>query len=166
MGSLPIRQRATIAGNIVNASPIGDMTIALLALDAEIGLVAGEGHRSLPLRDFFLGYKDLDLELGELVEWVRFRGPGERRPLQLRKGEQADPPRYRQRQHRDVGRAAGRPNSRLLAFLPAVSLRFRCSFAAPANFLTGRVPDIETALAAAEMARSEVRPDLRRARYG
>ena len=61
MGSLPIRQRATIAGNIVNASPIGDMTVTLLALDAEIGLVAGENHRSLPLRDFFIGYKDLDL---------------------------------------------------------------------------------------------------------
>ena len=36
MGSLPIRHRATIAGNLVNASPIGDMTIILLALDADL----------------------------------------------------------------------------------------------------------------------------------
>ena len=41
MGSLPIRERATIAGNIVNASPIGDMTIMLMALDAELARV---GH--------------------------------------------------------------------------------------------------------------------------
>ena len=41
MGSLPIRNRATIAGNLVNASPIGDMTIMLLALDAEICLALG-----------------------------------------------------------------------------------------------------------------------------
>ncbi len=39
MGSLPIRERATIAGNIVNASPIGDMAAMLMALDAELELV-------------------------------------------------------------------------------------------------------------------------------
>ena len=77
MGSLPIRQRATIAGNIVNASPIGDMTVALLALDAEIGLVGGDDRRSLPLQQFFVGYKDLDLRAREFVEWVRFQNPGD-----------------------------------------------------------------------------------------
>jgi len=50
MGSLPIRHRATIAGNIVNASPIGDMTVILLALDAEIGLNVEDARRTLPLR--------------------------------------------------------------------------------------------------------------------
>jgi xanthine dehydrogenase small subunit len=73
MGSLPIRERATIAGNIVNASPIGDMTIMLLALDAELELGRGDDRRRLPLRSFYLGYKTMDLAPGELVEAVRFR---------------------------------------------------------------------------------------------
>lgn len=72
MGSWPIRNRATIAGNLVNASPIGDMTIILLALDAELGLACRDARRVLPLAGFFLGYKQLDLHPGERVEWVRF----------------------------------------------------------------------------------------------
>ncbi|MEE4271086.1 MAG: FAD binding domain-containing protein [Thermoanaerobaculales bacterium] len=73
MGSLPIRERATVAGNIVNASPIGDMTMMLLALDAELDLVGDAGRRSLPLRRFYLGYKTMDLKPGELVESIRIR---------------------------------------------------------------------------------------------
>ncbi len=76
MGSLPIRNRATIAGNLVNASPIGDMTIMLLALDAEIGLKLHSEERTLKLGDFFLGYKKLDIRPGEIIEWVRFPLPG------------------------------------------------------------------------------------------
>ena len=72
MGSLPIRERATIAGNLVNASPIGDMTAMLMALDAKLDLVCGTTRRSQALRDFYLGYKKLDLAPGELVESIRF----------------------------------------------------------------------------------------------
>jgi xanthine dehydrogenase small subunit len=70
--SQPIRRRATVAGNIVNASPIGDMTIMLLALGAELRLVGGEGDRTLALREFFLGYKELDLLPGEIIESIAF----------------------------------------------------------------------------------------------
>jgi xanthine dehydrogenase small subunit len=73
MGSLPIRERATIAGNIVNASPIGDMAVMLMALDAELELAGDGGKRALPLREFFLGYKTLDLGPGELIESIRIR---------------------------------------------------------------------------------------------
>jgi xanthine dehydrogenase small subunit len=76
MGSLPIRHRATIAGNLVNASPIGDMTIILLALDAKLELMRGGTNRRLPLSRFFLGYKTLDLQPGELIRNVRFTIPG------------------------------------------------------------------------------------------
>jgi xanthine dehydrogenase small subunit len=71
MGSLPIRERATIAGNIVNASPIGDMTIMLLALDAELELVSNEVRRRVPLRSFYLGYKTMDLAPREILESIR-----------------------------------------------------------------------------------------------
>ena len=73
VSSQPIRHLATVGGNLVNASPIGDLTIMLLALDAEVGLGLDDVTRVVPLRAFFLGYKELDLQPPELVRWVRFR---------------------------------------------------------------------------------------------
>jgi xanthine dehydrogenase small subunit len=79
VASGPVRQRATVGGNLVNASPIGDFTIMLLALGAVLGIRApavGPGRspalRELPLRDFYRGYKKLDLAEGEILEWVAF----------------------------------------------------------------------------------------------
>ena len=57
IASLPIRNSATLAGNIVNASPIGDMTIILLSLNAVIHLCEGDKKRNVPLRKFYLRYK-------------------------------------------------------------------------------------------------------------
>jgi xanthine dehydrogenase small subunit len=70
--SLPIRHQATVAGNIVNASPIGDMTIIFLALDAVLGISSAAGSRKVPLAEFYSGYKEYDLAGGELIEWIRF----------------------------------------------------------------------------------------------
>lgn len=69
-GSLPIRNRATVAGNIVNASPIGDLTNILVALDADLHLRDGNKNRTVYLRDFYKGYKLLDKKKNEVVEWV------------------------------------------------------------------------------------------------
>lgn len=66
-----IRNRATVAGNLVNASPIGDLTVLLLALDAELELHTADNERRLPLGRFYNGYKDLDLQPGEVVTAVR-----------------------------------------------------------------------------------------------
>jgi xanthine dehydrogenase small subunit len=65
-----IRNRATVGGNIVNASPIGDLSVILLALDAVIGLRLGNKAREMKLREFFLGYKKLALRPGEVAAWV------------------------------------------------------------------------------------------------
>lgn len=63
-----LRNRATLTGNIVNASPIGDVTIMLLALDARLVITgAGGARREAPLSGFFLGYKKTGLACGELV---------------------------------------------------------------------------------------------------
>jgi len=70
--SEPVREQATVGGNIVNASPIGDMTLMLLALDAELGIRGTHSGRSVPLRGFYKGYKQFDLRRGEAVEWIRF----------------------------------------------------------------------------------------------
>jgi len=66
-----IRNRATVAGNLVNASPIGDLTVLLLALGAELELHGPDPSRRLPLNRFYLGYKQLDLHPGEVVTAVR-----------------------------------------------------------------------------------------------
>jgi len=75
ISSTPIRHRATIGGNIVNASPIGDITIFLLALNAKILLNNGKKSRELALKDFFKGYKMLDKDDNEIAEKVSFPVP-------------------------------------------------------------------------------------------
>ncbi len=77
VSSTPIRNMATLAGNFVNASPIGDMTIWFLALDAEIILRARSGSdRILALKDLYLGYKHLAKQSDEIITAIRFRKPG------------------------------------------------------------------------------------------
>ncbi len=63
-GSIANQNRATIGGNIVNASPAADTPPALLAYDAAITLVSWQGRRTIPYRDFHLGYKKTALEAG------------------------------------------------------------------------------------------------------
>jgi len=75
ISSMPIRNMATMAGNLVNASPIGDMTIFFLALNAEIILSNGETTRKIYLRDFYKGYKQLDKGKNEFVEKIIFTKP-------------------------------------------------------------------------------------------
>jgi len=75
VASMPIRNMATLGGNIVNASPIGDLTIILIALGAEIVLIKGNGTRRLPLEKFFKGYKLFDLGKGEIIDKIIITKP-------------------------------------------------------------------------------------------
>ncbi len=72
VSSTPIRNMATIAGNLVNASPIGDMTVFFLALDSEIVF---NSERKLKLKDFYLGYKQLDKKDDEIITQIIFKKP-------------------------------------------------------------------------------------------
>jgi xanthine dehydrogenase small subunit len=75
-GSLPIRNRATLGGNIVNASPIADMTSFFLALNSKLHLIGlNNVSREVQLRDFYLGYKTLDKKPEEIIQYVSFRLP-------------------------------------------------------------------------------------------
>ncbi len=66
-----LRNKATLTGNIVNASPIGDAAIILLALDARLVIVnAGGARREVPLSKFFLGYKKKNIACGEIVSEI------------------------------------------------------------------------------------------------
>lgn len=75
VSSTQIRNMATIAGNFVNASPIGDLTIFFLVLDAKLVLAEGDLKREIPLRSFYKGYKDLDKLPNEYIESVCFAHP-------------------------------------------------------------------------------------------
>jgi xanthine dehydrogenase small subunit len=66
--SQQIRNQGTLGGNIANASPIGDGAPLLLALDAQLTLRCGSKCRELPLKDFFLGYRQTALQPGEFIE--------------------------------------------------------------------------------------------------
>lgn len=66
--SQQIRNQGTLGGNIANASPIGDGAPLLLALDAQLTLRCGRERRELPLKDFFLGYRQTALQPGEFIE--------------------------------------------------------------------------------------------------
>jgi xanthine dehydrogenase small subunit len=81
ISSTPIRNMATIGGNFINASPIGDFTIFFLALDAQLGLtknsVSDEAvFRTVPLRALYKGYKQIDKLPDEVVNQIWFELPG------------------------------------------------------------------------------------------
>ena len=69
MCSEQVRSSATVAGNIVNASPVADTVPLLMAVDARITLRGPEGERNVPIRDFFHGYKKTE---NKLEEWIGF----------------------------------------------------------------------------------------------
>jgi len=73
VSALPIRQQATLGGNLANASPIGDLIIYFLALDAEIGLTDNKNKRTIKLREFYKDYKKMDIKDGEIIEWLRIK---------------------------------------------------------------------------------------------
>ncbi len=76
-GSRQIKHRATLGGNLCNASPIGDTAPVLLALDASLEIEGPQGRRSVDLSDFFVGYRKTALGPGEIVTAVRVpRIPG------------------------------------------------------------------------------------------
>src|SRR3989442_7809494 len=64
-GGLAIQNRGTLGGNIVNASPAADSPPALLAYDAELGLVSTQGARWVPYHSFHTGYKEMNIRPDE-----------------------------------------------------------------------------------------------------
>jgi len=85
VSSTPIRNMATIAGNFINASPIGDFTIFFLALNAQLVLSDGKTKRELPLRKLYKGYKQLDKKPEEYIEKIWFEFPGKEQKFNFEK---------------------------------------------------------------------------------
>jgi xanthine dehydrogenase small subunit len=73
--SRQIKNRATLGGNLANASPIGDTPPVLLALDALVVLASRSGERRVPIDEFFLSYRKTALQPGEIVRAVEIPDP-------------------------------------------------------------------------------------------
>ena len=70
----PVRQSGTLGGNVANGSPIGDSMPLLIALGAQVVLMAWRGgrmvHRHVPLEDYYLGYRQTVLAPDEVLCWI------------------------------------------------------------------------------------------------
>ncbi len=153
-----VRERATLGGNVANASPIADATAMLIALGARVRITRGLGGqaRELPLERLFLGYKRLDLGPGEiLAAFVLPEGP----PVMLNFEKVA------KRARLDI---ASVNTAAALAVERDRITRARVSAGGVAPtplllgktsaFLVGRAPDAATAREAARIAASECSP--------
>ncbi len=86
-GARAIRNRATLGGNLGNASPIGDLAPVLLALDAQVVLRSHEGgERILRLDDFFTGYRRTAMHASEIIYAVRISSSTWEGPAQGKNG--------------------------------------------------------------------------------
>jgi len=77
VGSLQIRNVATMGGNICNAAPSADTACPLLVLDASVIIAGKAGEREMSLDDFFLGPNKVALEKGEIVKGFTMPAFGE-----------------------------------------------------------------------------------------
>jgi CO/xanthine dehydrogenase FAD-binding subunit len=106
VGGAQIQARATVAGNVANASPAGDSLPVFAAAEADVVLRSAHGERRVPFTDFFTGYRQTRLEPGELIVAVEvppvpgaqwFRKVGTRAAQAISKvvvaAVRADPPR-------------------------------------------------------------------------
>jgi xanthine dehydrogenase molybdopterin binding subunit/xanthine dehydrogenase small subunit len=101
--SRQIRNRATLAGNLVTASPIGDLAPVLLALDATVTLASMRGVRSLALEDFFLGYRQTAMAADEVLLAVEVPRP----TLAAGRARLADSFKVSKRREMDISIVAG-----------------------------------------------------------
>lgn len=95
IGAAQIQNRGTIGGNVMNASPAGDMLPLLLAVDAQLIAGTAHGERWIPVREFWPGYRRTALEPTELLlrisipltagRQLRYRKVGTRRAQAISK---------------------------------------------------------------------------------
>src|SRR5262249_58795425 len=76
VGSVQVRNLATVGGNLCNAAPSADMAPPLLALDAEAVITGPKGSRRVPVASFFLGVRRTVLAPDEVLVEIAVPHPG------------------------------------------------------------------------------------------
>jgi xanthine dehydrogenase small subunit len=162
-----VRERATIGGNIANASPVGDITAMLIALGTLVRVQGAGGARETPLERFFLGYKKIDLRPpeggapGEIITTILVPAS---RPFahfnfeKVSKRERLDIAAVNSAASFEVEAAGGQ--------IRIARARISAGGVAPvplflekaSSFLEGRIVDSGTALEAARIASGEASP--------
>jgi xanthine dehydrogenase small subunit len=156
-GAPQIRHVGTIGGNLANASPIADSLPFLYVMDAVVELQSAGSSRSVPVTDFYKGYKELDLRPSELITRVRIPLSDEGELLRL----------YKVSRRRDLD---------IASFTAAIRIRLdgetidhaAVAFGAVGPtvirareteaFLRGRTLDEDTMIAAGDVAVTEISP--------
>ncbi len=157
VGAPQIRNRGTVAGNLLTASPANDTIAPLRALDARVTLRSARGERSIGLADFFLGVRRTALASDELLVDIDFPALGaDERGTFIKLG-------LRQSQAISVVNVAA-----VLAFDGPAVRRARLAFGSVAptivragtaeQFLAGRALDEATIHEAGRLAAASVRP--------
>ena len=157
VSSTPIRNMGTVAGNFVNASPIGDLTIFFLALDTELTLQGTQGTRTLPLKSFYKGYKSLAKSDDEQVTSLRFKLP--------EKGSFFNFEKVSKRTHLDIASVNSAASLNVMDGT-IKSAAISAGGVAPiplflqktSDFLIGKTPDEQTFTRAAAIALNEIKP--------
>lgn len=159
ISSEPIRNMGTLGGNLVNASPIGDLSIFFLAMGSQLELMspATMERRQVALKDFFLDYKKLALQAGELVMSLSFSLPEKPFLFNFEK--------VSKRTHLDIA------SVNAAAFIQTdgdtvTACRFSCGGVAPvplyleqtSGFLSGRKLNTANMLEASRILQQEIRP--------
>lgn len=85
IGSKQVRNNGTLGGNIGNASPIGDMPPALIALGATMTLHVNGSERTILVEDYFVDYKKTVLKPSEFIKSVQIPKPTAGQTLKLYK---------------------------------------------------------------------------------
>ena len=158
VSSEPIRNMGTLGGNFVNASPIGDMTIFFLALNATLTiLTASNKERQIPMNEFYQGYKTYDLKKGEILKTVSFEIPQSNDSFNFEK--------VCKRTHLDIASVNAAAKITVENDLVKIAHFSVGGVAAipkylfeTSKFLVGKTIDSETIKAAAKVLESEISP--------